>query len=117
MCFSAAASFSVSGILLVAGIATLRQAKERKVVPFALIPLIFSVQQLTEGVLWIALQNPEYEGWRNAAAYVFMVFAQVVWPVWVPLSVLLLEKEEVRKKYCASFCLPACCCRHSLRGG
>ncbi|MGZ6521977.1 MAG: DUF6629 family protein, partial [Bacteroidia bacterium] len=66
--------------------------------PFAIIPLIFSAQQFTEGVLWLALRNPEHEAWKNSATYLFLFFAQVVWPSWVPLSILLLEKEAARIK-------------------
>lgn len=98
MCFSAEASFGASAILLVAGALSISKVKTKSQLPFAIIPLIFSVQQFTEGILWIALKNPEHVAWQNTATYTFLFFAQIVWPTWVPLSILLLEKEVARIK-------------------
>ncbi|HNM73705.1 MAG TPA: hypothetical protein PKM66_11720, partial [Nitrosomonas sp.] len=58
MCFSAEASFIVSGTLSIIGISAIRQIKARKDIFVASIPLIFALQQLTEGLLWVVLQNP-----------------------------------------------------------
>ncbi len=97
MCFSAGASFTAGVILLTAGIATVKKAKVSSQLAFAAIPLIFAVQQFTEGLLWISLLNPEYAIWQQPVTYLFLIFAQVVWPTWVPVSILLLEKKKKRK--------------------
>ena len=53
MCFSASASF-VAGVSLTAiGVATVRKAEGPAERPFAMIPLLFGIQQLTEGVIWL----------------------------------------------------------------
>lgn len=98
MCFSAEASFIASGVLGVVGVASVRKAKESTQIPFTAIPFLFAVQQAAEGVLWIGLENANHEWWLNSSIYIFLVHAQVVWPLWVPLSILLLEKSEARKK-------------------
>jgi hypothetical protein len=67
---------------------------------FASIPLVFSVQQVSEGVLWLALQNSKFEPLAPLATYLFLFFAQVLWPVWVPYSMLLLEKRKRRRVIC-----------------
>ena len=70
---------------------------------FAGIPLVFGLQQLTEGLVWMALNNPEYSHLKITSVYTFLTFAQIIWPTWVPLSILLLEKEPVRKKILYAF--------------
>jgi hypothetical protein len=36
---------------------------------------------------------------QQVATYIFLFFAQFFWPLWVPIAILLLEKEEKRKKF------------------
>src|SRR6188768_3673276 len=62
----------------------------------ASIPLIFAVQQFTEGFLWLSLTSPRFAGLQSVATIVFLFFAQVVWPVWVPYAILKLEPKENR---------------------
>jgi hypothetical protein len=64
---------------------------------FASIPLIFGVQQIAEGILWLTLPNSEYLTIQKIFTYVYLFFAQIVWPIWVPIAILLLEKEATRK--------------------
>ena len=56
MCFSATASFSAGALLLGIGTLTLRSAlatRQRHALPFAAIPMLFAMQQLIEGVIWL----------------------------------------------------------------
>lgn len=98
MCFSAPASFTASAGLLVIGIITITQARTLPLKVLAGIPLIFAFQQFSEGLLWCSLSGAAYSGWKNAAMYIFLVFAQVVWPVYVPFTILLFETHPGRKK-------------------
>ncbi|MCD6017503.1 MAG: hypothetical protein K0S53_624 [Bacteroidetes bacterium] len=95
MCFSAGASFGASAILAVAGVASLKKVHTRTQIPFAAIPLIFSIQQFCEGFVWIALKNNA--DWQQTPIILFLLFAQVVWPFWVPFSIFLLETSKWRK--------------------
>ncbi len=101
MCFSASASFGASVVLTTIGVAAVTKVKERKQIPFAVIPLMFAAQQFSEGMLWIGLSDAAHASWRHFPVYIFLVFAQLIWPVWVPFSVLLLEKNRARKKILA----------------
>ena len=96
MCFSASASFSASAILAVAGMISLKKVEKPSQLPFAFVPVLFSLQQFTEGLVWIALKDHEH--WKNIPIYLFLFIAQVLWPFWVPLSVWLIEENEHRKK-------------------
>ena len=57
MCFSAEASFIVGGALLFIGTSTIKKAHHKKDLPIALIPIIFALQQIIEGLLWIILKD------------------------------------------------------------
>ena len=103
MCFSASASFGASVVLGTVGVITLRKVKEPAQIPFAVIPLMFAVQQFSEGMLWIGLSDSAHASWRHFPVYIFLVFAQLVWPAWVPFSILLLEKDRIRKRILTFF--------------
>ncbi|MFW2457754.1 DUF6629 family protein [Methyloversatilis discipulorum] len=96
MCFSATASVAAGTLLLGAGILTVRSARGARELPLAAIPLLFSIQQLVEGVVWMTFR---YEApLLNAAmtlAYSF--FSHVLWPVYVPVAVLLIEPPGWRR--------------------
>jgi hypothetical protein len=65
---------------------------------FAIIPLLFAIQQFAEGCLWLTLQGSDYEIVKTICTYVFLITAQVIWPVMIPLSVLLMEEDSKRRK-------------------
>jgi len=98
MCFSAGASFGAGIVLSVIGVASIKKASSPSQISFASIPLIFAVQQITEGFVWLSLSNPAYAAYQQMATYNFLFFAQVVWPVWVPFAILKLEPKALRKK-------------------
>ena len=97
MCFSATASFSAGALLLGAGTRTLRLAGTRRELPFAAIPLRFSIQQLAEGVLWLSF------GWNTpvltaAVTQFYSFFSHVLWPVYVPVASWLIEPPGQRRR-------------------
>jgi hypothetical protein len=98
MCFSASASFGAGVVLSAIGVVSIKKAKASSEILFAAIPLIFAVQQISEGFLWIALSHPGNQGLQQFSTYCFLFFAQVVWPVWVPLSILKFETNPKRKR-------------------
>jgi hypothetical protein len=99
MCFSAEASFAGGVIISAIGVATVRKVHKPSQILFSSIPLFFGIQQITEGMLWLTLPLTDYEGLRHVSTYVFLVMAQVIWPVMIPLAVLFMEVSEKKKKY------------------
>lgn len=97
MCFSATASFGSAAILAVIGIATMRKTTNRSQLAFAAIPFIFAIQQFAEGFVWLSLSNNAYTEWQEPASILFLIFALVLWPIWFPFSILLIEKNMYRK--------------------
>lgn len=101
MCFSAEASFGASAIILVIGIVSVKKSTTLPQKVLSCIPLFFSLQQFTEGVVWLSLSHPGFSHWDKIATYGFLLFAQVIWPVFLPFSVYLLEKDKNIKKIMA----------------
>ena len=99
MCFSATASFSAGALLLGIGTLTLKSAMvthQRSALPFAAIPLLFAIQQLTEGVIWLTFTtDAPLLNWVMTHVYSF--FSHVLWPAYVPLAVWLIEPPGRRR--------------------
>lgn len=89
MCFSATASFIASGVLSLIGLVSIRYVKDGKWLSIALIPIFFAIQQFAEGLVWL------YK-WPTAAL-VFLFFAFLVWPCYVPFSCLMVESDNTRR--------------------
>jgi len=98
MCFSAEASFTTGAVLFITGIASIKNITEKKQLIFASIPIVFSIQQFSEGFLWISLTNPSHSEWSAAFTHLFIFIAQIIWPSWVPLAFLLIEKDKSRRR-------------------
>jgi len=105
MCFSASASFGASSLLAGAGIVAVKKVESPRMLAFASLPILFGVQQLSEGMLWLTFSNPELDSWHNTSIYLFIFFAQVIWPIWIPFAVWLMEPDKARKKKIFSFML------------
>ncbi len=95
MCFSATASLIAGGTLSAAGVLTISKAKTKAELPFASIPLLFGIQQLIEGVVWLSFGNSAL---NIISTYAYSMFSHVLWPIFVPASILLLEKDPVRRR-------------------
>lgn len=98
MCFSVTASFGAGAALGVIGAVSIAKAKTGYAKLFGSIPLIFAVQQLTEGLLWLSLKDTRIAEWQSLLTYIYLVFAMAVWPFWIPFTIRLLEKDAKLKK-------------------
>jgi hypothetical protein len=96
MCFSATASFTAGTALSAVGGLTLRQSRGNVELPLALVPLLFGVQQLTEGVLWLSLNNG-LALLQSYSTYIYSGFSHVLWPIFVPFAILLVETRRRRR--------------------
>jgi hypothetical protein len=108
MCFSATASFSAGAFLLGVGTLTLRSAlasrpsRQRRDLPFAAIPLLFAIQQLIEGVIWLTFRF-DAPLLNSVMTHVYSFFSHVLWPVYVPMAVLLMEPAGWRRRGLIAF--------------
>lgn len=97
MCFSASASFIAGGVLSASGVTILKSKKKKKEIPLALIPLLFGIQQLTEGLVWLSLQN-SMPNLNAIVTAVYVFFSHGLWPIFVPIAIYLIEPSAWRKK-------------------
>ncbi len=102
MCFSAEASFIVGGTLLLIGASTIKKAHHKKDLPIALIPLIFALQQIIEGLLWIVLKDGNMPQAQFLLSNTYGIFIGVIWPLYAPYAVYSAETNIKRRKIIAS---------------
>jgi hypothetical protein len=100
VCFSATASFAAAGVLAGIGAATLTRSVAPPLRMMAAVPLMFSAQQAAEGVVWLTLDEPGAVS--HAAIVVFLGFALVVWPAWLPAALRLAEQDPRRRRVLAA---------------
>jgi hypothetical protein len=94
MCFSATASLVAGSALSATGIATISLARSKKELPLASMPLIFGVHQLIDGAVWLTFG---IEPIHSLAIQGYAFFELVLWPVFVPFAVLLVETNQARR--------------------
>ena len=97
MCFSAQASFVAGLGLLGLGALTVRRTRARRECLYAWIPLLFGIQQLVEGGLWLTFPD-HAPNLSRLLTYLFLFFSNVLWPIYVPLAVLALEPVKWRQR-------------------
>lgn len=105
MCFSAEASFAGGIVISIIGIATITKVHKPSQLVFASIPLFFGIQQFAEGFLWLMLPNPDAIIAQKFATYLFLIMADFLWPMMIPLAVLLMEKNEKKKRILKVFAI------------
>ena len=97
MSFSAPASFIAGAVLTTVGIAPLRLACRPSEIPFAAIPLLFGLQQLVEGLIWLSFREASPLP-NQTLTFIYSLFSHVLWPIYVPFAVRLLETAPWRRR-------------------
>ncbi|MEX1185209.1 MAG: DUF6629 family protein [Gemmatimonadaceae bacterium] len=102
MCFSATASFVAGASLSAVGVVTIAKAERRSELPFAAIPLLFGIQQLVEGVIWLTFRH-DAPLLKQMMTNTYSVFSHVLWPIYVPFAIGFLDATPWRKKTLLAF--------------
>ncbi len=95
MCFSPEASFAAGTALLPAGIYCTQAAarKDSRFVLLGLVPIAFGIQQISEGFVWLGLNEDNAELVQRSSV-IFLFFAIAFWPCWIPLSLAVAESRR-----------------------
>jgi hypothetical protein len=102
MCFSAEASFTSAVLLAIVGYATVTETARKDLKALAVIPWLFALQQFTEGVLWVTLAKGGDPAWiQEIFKWIYLFFAIIFWPIWMPIATITAEKFLVRRKMMA----------------
>lgn len=88
MCFSAEASFLAGFGLLSSSFYFLRKPIKQEYLFLKIIPLLFGLQQLCEGIVWVTYMNPTYSAVTTFFKYAFLFYAFFLWPMYVPFSLI-----------------------------
>jgi len=99
MCMSAAADFAAAGALAPIGVASLRTIGRRDQLIIGSLPMLFALHQFVEGFVWLGLQGQISAGLQDAAIRIYLLFAQVLLPVLVPLGLLVHEPDRARRRW------------------
>jgi hypothetical protein len=95
MCFSASVSYSAAAVLVSTGVYAIRQARRlpRPYLMWALVPVLFGLQQACEGGVWQELDAGD-AGAAVPFALGFHFFSHFLWLWWLPLSSYLVEPGQ-----------------------
>lgn len=96
MCFSASASFTASAVLSLLGLISINRVRKKSDYLFAATPFLFGIQQFCEGMVWRMMQLNQSP---TIASICFLFFAFMVWPLWIPLSLVYIEPDKTRRLY------------------
>jgi hypothetical protein len=94
VCFSATANFVGSGVLAAAGVITLTRVRHRRELLFATLPTLFAIHQFIEGFVWLGLDGILSPAVAHDMGAAFMLYAQGLLPLLLPLSVYQFEADR-----------------------
>ena len=103
MCFSAEADFVTGAVVGAVGVATLTKVEEPRQLALAAVPLTLAAHQLVEGFVWLGHEGEASRSTVDVATYFYVAVAWVVLPVFLPLCVLLVERDRSRQRAIAPF--------------
>jgi hypothetical protein len=87
-----------SGALGAIGALTLTRVKHRRELLFAALPLLFAIHQFIEGFVWLGLDGILSPAVAHNMGAAFMLYAQGLLPLLLPLSVWLFEPTAKARK-------------------
>lgn len=92
MCFSAPVSFVASGFLGATGLVLVRKLSLKpQYYLYAAIPFIFALHQFLEGIIWLGNDDVLPQVYQTFAVYTYAFIAFSLWPLYVPLCILIYE--------------------------
>jgi hypothetical protein len=98
VCFSASADV-VGGVVIGAiGVDVLRHLDgRRRYAPLVALPLLLALHQFDEAFVWWGLQGHVPAALGHVATWIYLAFAFVVLPVYVPVAIVILEPQGRRR--------------------
>lgn len=81
---------------------TVKRAERKAELPFSAIPLLFGVQQILEGIIWLTFRF-DTPLLNTVMTNAYSLFSHVLWPIYMPFAVLALEPVPWRRKALYAF--------------
>jgi len=100
MCYSAEASFGSGALLLATGAWCMRTPWKKSpwFWPYAVVPILFGLQQCTEGFVWLGLHG-ERPALVEVASRIYLLFAIAFWPFWYSFAAWKTETNPRVKEF------------------
>ena len=99
MCFSPTADFVAAAVLAPVGVLAAREIRRPQELLIGLLPLGFALHQFTEGFVWLGTEGKVSGGVEHVAVVLYLLFAQVLLPLLVPLGIILMEPSAERRRW------------------
>ncbi|WP_413288059.1 DUF6629 family protein [Bdellovibrio sp. HCB337] len=98
MCYSASVSYGSAAVLMATGAVTTFKNNSKQQRMVAAIPFLFGLQQVAEGIVWQSMGHESANSLRDLGVFMFLTFALVIWPTWLPWSFYPIETNTNRKR-------------------
>jgi hypothetical protein len=98
MCFSAEVSFTASAVLMGVGVLNFTQVRSKRTLLLASFPILFALQQLVEGLVWLNATHWLNQSFDIFLSYYFLIMAYCIWPILSPLASFFIEDKPSKKK-------------------
>lgn len=99
MCFSVEADLAAAAVLTPFAVASLRAAPTRRHLAIAAVPAIFAAHQFIEAFVWLGFDGHVSPGVSDAAISAYLLIAQVLLPLLVPVAMALTEPVRARRRF------------------
>ncbi len=97
MCLAPEVDLVASLVIGVVAVDAIRHSHSGRTLPLALLPAVFAVHTLTSAFVWWGAQGVVPTRVGEIAANIFIFIAFVLFPVYLPISILLLEPRGWRR--------------------
>ncbi len=98
MCFSVEADLAAAAALTPIAVLALRAAPTRRHLAIASLPAIFAVHQFIEAFVWMGFDGDVSQRVSHLAIHAYLVIAQMLLPVLVPVAMALTEPDQTRRR-------------------
>ncbi len=97
MCLAPQVDVIAGTAMAVVAVDAFRHCRSIRTAPIAALPAIFAFHTLTSAFVWWGLQGAVSPDVGSTATQIFLTIAFVLWPVYIPLAVLLVEPKGWRR--------------------
>lgn len=98
MCFSPEADFTSAAVVGAVGVATLTKVRHKSELLLAALPLAFACHEFAEGFVWLGLRGTIPNAGSKVALYAYLSYAWALLPAIVPIAILLVEPQRLRRQ-------------------
>jgi hypothetical protein len=109
MCLSAQASFVSGAVVGGFGLAVLPWIRSWREVLLGILPLLFAVHQVEEGMVWLYLEDHVSRQVGDWSVRLYILYAHVLLPTIIPLSLCLPEPDSGRRRWIALLVVLGAC--------